>query len=207
MRIAVPRGRPHVGGLADELAPRVELAPFRLADDSAEARWTTRVGLAWDAEALQIRFDCRDEDAWSSHAARDAPLWQEEAVEVFVAAGEEDPREYFEFEVSPSGALFDALVVNPHGDRREWRVDPGWDCPGIRWRVGSGERGADWWARLAIPFRGLGLAGPPTALRANFFRIERPRGGEAELSCWRPTLTSPADFHRPARFGLLDLIR
>ncbi|MEZ4835614.1 MAG: hypothetical protein R2873_27085 [Caldilineaceae bacterium] len=49
----------------------------------------------------------------------------------------------------------------------------------------------------------------PAVWRANFYRIERPREGRSvhptEFSCWSPTLTEPADFHRPARFGILTL--
>lgn len=62
----------------------------------------------------------------------------------------------------------------------------------------------DWWAELAIPWTALAFP-PPRRWRANFYRIERPRGGEPELSCWSPTLTDPPDFHRPERFGFLEL--
>ncbi len=49
---------------------------------------------------------------------------------------------------------------------------------------------------------------PPLLWRANLYRIERPRdGGAAEFSCWSPTFTNPPDFHRPERFGLLQLVR
>lgn len=183
------------------------LQPFALADGRGAPRWPTRVEVSWDEEKFAVSFECRDDDAWGTFAERDAPLWQQEVVELFLAPGEEVPASYFEFEVSPAGVLFDARVANPHGDRIGMTVDTEWNCPGIEWRTrATGER-ADWRAELAIPWRGLDLERPPAALRANFFRIERPRGGEPEFSCWSPTLTSPADFHRPERFGILDLIR
>jgi hypothetical protein len=154
-----------------------------------------------------VRFACSDDDAWSTFTERDDPLWQQEAVELFLAAGAGDPVDYFEFEVSPAGVLFDARVTNPRGDRLGMSVDPEWDCRGIAWRAGpTGER-ANWQAELTIPWSGLDLAAPPETMRANFYRIERPRGAEPEFSCWSPTFTSPADFHRPARFGILELIR
>ena len=41
----------------------------------------------------------------------------------------------------------------------------------------------------------------------NFYRIDRPRdGSKAEFSCWSPTLETPANFHLPARFGLLHIL-
>jgi len=51
------------------------------------------------------------------------------------------------------------------------------------------------------------LVGLPLFLwRGNLYRIERPRDGEPEFSAWSPTLTRPADFHQPARFGTLELV-
>jgi hypothetical protein len=194
-------------GVVHCAAGRTELAAFSRADGRGPARWQTRVGLAWEESQLHVHFRCSDDDAWGTFTERDAPLWQQEAVELFVAPGEAVPTRYFEFEVSPSGVLFDARVANPHGDRIGLAVDTAWNCPGIEWGAEpTGER-ADWRAHLAIPWHGLGLEEAPATLRANFYRIERPRGGEPEFSCWSPTFTSPADFHRPGRFGLLDLIR
>lgn len=197
-RIAIPHR-----GVA---APTV-LEPFVLADGRGVPRWPTRVEVAWDEAHLSVAFDCTDDDAWTTFTERDAPLWQQEVVELFLAPGDAVPTEYFEFEISPAGVLFDARVINPHGDRIGMTVDTAWDCPGIDWRVAATGGRANWRAELAISWRGLELAAAPAALRANFYRIERPRGGEPEFSCWSPTLTSPADFHRPGRFGVLDLIR
>lgn len=182
------------------------LPPFTLVDGSAPAGQQTAVRLAWDEAALHVRFDCADRDAWGTFTRRDDPVYQEEAVEVFLAPGASDPARYFEFEVSPKGTLFDAIVWNPDSDRATMRADPAWDCPGLSWEAGSGAAGAqDWWATLAIPWEAL-APGIPEVWRANFYRIERPRDGTAaEFSAWSPTLTAPADFHRPERFGRLSL--
>lgn len=188
-------------------AAPTRLQPFVLADGRGAPRWPTRVEVAWDENGLSVAFDCTDDDAWGTFAERDAPLWQQEVVEVFLAAGEAVPTSYFEFEVSPAGVLFDARVANPHGDRLGMTVNTAWNCAGIACRAAPTGGRADWRAELDIPWRGLDLAAPPPTLRANFYRIERPRGGEPEFSCWSPTFTSPADFHRPTRFGVLDLIR
>lgn len=170
----------------------------------------TRLRACWDSKALYVRFDCEDRDAWGTFERRDDPLYEEEAVEVFLAPGTADPRSYFEFEVSPRGTLFDALIHNPTSERRDMTGDPAWDCPGLRWAAGPGRERQDWWAVLGIPWNGLLSPGEtlPLVWRANFYRIERPRtpaGSEAEFSGWSPTLTRPADFHKPARFGLLEL--
>ncbi|HEY0552790.1 MAG TPA: carbohydrate-binding family 9-like protein [Thermoanaerobaculia bacterium] len=182
------------------------LPPFQLADGSGPAAQQTRGRLCWDDLALHVRFDCEDRDAWGTYRRRNDPIYQEEAVEVFLAPGGEDPVRYFDFEVSPLGTLFDATIHNPTSRRADMTGDPFWDCPGLRWGAGAGDLRQDWWAWLAIPWRELLPAGdPPRIWRANFYRIERPRDGEPEFSGWSPTWTDPADFHKPARFGLLEL--
>jgi hypothetical protein len=231
------------------------LGSFVLADGSAAAEQPTAVRLARDPCALYIRFDCADRDAWGTYRQRNDPIYSEEAVEVFLAPGEEAPRRYFELEVSPLGVLFAARIENPAGgqpepsgedratrlpmrparsaaERRTGLVaDTSWVCRGLEWQAGLTGTSEDWWAELAIPWAALlgrdgpagspgrdGAAGsqgpagpwspvlpPPRVWRANFYRIERPRGGQPELSCWSPTLTAPPDFHRPERFGVLEL--
>lgn len=198
-------------------APRFEgswdglpaLPPLVLAADGSPAELTTVVRVGWDDEALHVRFDCVDLHAWGTHRKRDAPLYEEEVVEVFLAPGEADPVDYFEIEVSPLGALFDARIHNPTSLRADLVADTGWDCPDLRWEAGRGAERQDWWATLSIPWAGIAPAGLyggiPRAWRANFYRIERPAEGPPEFSCWSPTLTRPADFHKPARFGVLEL--
>jgi hypothetical protein len=185
----------------------VELEPFRLSDGSGRARWQTRVELAWDESGLEVVFTCEDDDAWGTFKKRDEPLWQEEAVEVFLAAGEEDPKLYYEVELSPNGVLFDAKVENPNSRREDMAVAADWDWHDIEFQAEPiGKPGSqDWRARLFLPWRGIGLSQAPPVLRANFYRIERPRKGPAEFSCWSPTMQSPPDFHQPARFGTLIL--
>lgn len=203
MTSALPRVQVPPAGAG--LPPAV-LSPFLLADGSVPARMTTTVRLAWDPGALHVRYECRDRDAWGTFTRRDDPLWEEEVVELFIAPGSAVPARYFELEVSPRGVLFDACVDNPTSRREQMAVDPRWDCPGLAWAAGPLGREEDWWASLDIPWAALTPRGElPRHWRANFHRVERPRGGEAELSSWSPTLTRPPDFHKPERFGHLLL--
>ena len=181
------------------------LAPLTLAGGSAPAIWQTAVRLCYDDAALYMHFECDDGDIWGSYTQRDEPIYEEEVVEVFFAPGSATPKRYAELEISPNGVLFDALVDNPTGLRADLLADTSWN-PAVRARAWRDDAASRWGALLIVPWAEIapGVA-PPPIWRANFFRIERPRGGAAEYSCWSPTLTEPADFHKPAYFGTLEL--
>ena len=170
------------------------------ATDGSPASNPTQARLVWDPAALHLQVRCRDRDIWSTHLLRDAPLWEEEVVEWFVAPGAEVPSAYAELEWNPLGTLFDAWVDNPDGDRRTMRVDRAWSAAGLRWTVRVDRAAALWTVQVRLPWAAVGLKGPGI-LRTNVYRIERPVSGAAEFQAWSPTLASPADFHRPARFG------
>lgn len=158
-----------------------------------------RVGLR--GQTLCVRFDGRDDGRVATHERRDAPLWEEDVFEVFLAPEEGPPRLYYEFEVNPLGALFDARVESPDLGRATMRVDTAWDLPDFAARVTLSER--RWSASVGIPLGPL-CAGPiPPRWRANFYRIDR--GAADEFTAWSPTLADPPDFHVPERFGLLRL--
>jgi hypothetical protein len=184
------------------------LPPLILADGSGPAVQQTRVRLCQDEDALYVHFECDDDDIWGTFSERDDPIYDEEVVELFIAAGEETPIDYYEFEISPNGVLFDARIYNPTSDRRTIRVDTAWDAPGIHWSVQRDDELNRWSALLSLPWSAIAPDSTrPTLYRANFYRIERPRPQQGhqptEFSGWSPTLTDPADFHKPARFGYL----
>lgn len=162
----------------------------------------TRVSLAYDEERLQVWFEAEDREILATMTERDAPLWKEDVVEIFIAP--QDLTHYFEFEINPLGALFDAAIVSPEGSRRSMESDVTWNVEDLWGGVQRSER-ADGVALvtyvLSIPFGGL--ARPPKSgqrWRGNLFRIDRSAEG-VEYSAWSPTLSNPADFHVPAAFG------
>lgn len=175
------------------------------ATDGATPSRLTSLTLLDDGERLRVSFECEAPEPWASHLERDAPLWEEEVVELFLAPGAAPPRVYYELELNPIGAVFDARVESPHGDRRGMRVDAGWDCAELEMRSTIDAAAGIWRAELALPWRVL--ADPGEKLwRLNAFRIDRPRGGEPEFSAWSPTFVHPADFHLAHRFGFVTRI-
>lgn len=180
---------------------------LRRATDAAAPRLVTSVAVFFDREYLSILFSGADDHILSTHLAHDAPLYEEDVVEAFLAP--ESPTHYFEIEANPKGTLFDARVESPDGSRQSMTVDRDWTCDGLIAAVrclteSDGVTTID--TLLRVPFAGLGRGTPEDGerWRCNFFRIDRhPTLGD-EFSAWQPTLKVPPDFHVPAAFGTLE---
>ncbi len=190
---------------ADALAWQ-ELQPVRFADaiTGAAPKQGTEVRAAWDDDELRLLFVAEDADPWATMTQRDAPLYEEETVEVFV-----DPvgdfESYFEIEVNPLGTVLDLVLRK---SRSGYKSDRAWDCHGLRTLVRTHAEG--WSVEMAIPFASV-TNSPPRAgsrWRANFCRIDRPsRDGSLprELTAWSPPLR--ASFHTPERFGVIEFAK
>lgn len=172
-------------------------AALRLVVSGGEPGQATEVRAGWDAAHLRLLFLVADTLPWATLTERDAPLYTEEVVEVFLDP-EGDGAGYFEIEVNPNNAVLDCCVRRI---RSGYRKDFRWQCEGLQTAVQRVPSG--WTVELAIPFMSVTnrvpLAGD--SWRVNFTRIDRPTGLPRELSAWSPT--GLAQFHVPARFGLL----
>ena len=182
------------------------LTPFILSDGHGPAEQQTVTRVCSNAQGLYVRFDCEDHDIWGTYTQRNDPIYDEEVVEVFLAPGEADPIDYHEFEISPNGVLFAARVNNPTSQREDLTIDLDEPYDGLFCVTERHDNENRWSVVLVIPWTSLALSGDvPDVWRANFYRIERPRAGEDEYSCWSPTRVQPADFHKPGKFGTLFL--
>jgi len=150
-----------------------------------------------ESEGLRILFVCEDSFPWATFVERDAPLYKEEVVEVFIDT-EADGLGYFEIEVNPKNAVLDGCMRKV---RSGFRKDFRWRCEGLRTAVRVFEGG--WAAELSIPFASLAgrCPAPGEVWRVNFTRIDRPEVAPRELSSWSPT--GYDQFHMPARFGVV----
>ncbi len=182
------------------------LSPFMVYNNSRPATYTTTTRACCDSTALYLRYDCLDYDIWGTYTQRDEPIYDEEVVEIFIVHGEADPVDYYEFQVSPNGVLFDAKISNPSSTRADLVVNESWNCEGIQWVAERNDADNHWMGIMVIPWASIAPEGAlPDVWRANFYRIERPRDAEPEYSCWSPTMAEPPDFHKPAYFGTLRL--
>ena len=116
----------------------IECAELQLAENGLKPRQGTQVKAGWDAEYLRLFFFAEDSRPWATLTERDAPLYKEEVVEVFLdPVG--DLGAYFEFEVNPNNAVLDLCVRKI---RSGYRKD-------FRWRCEVGDRAACVFLRCA----------------------------------------------------------
>jgi hypothetical protein len=179
---------------------------MRRATDGAAPRLATSFALYYDSVFLTLLYSAADDHVVANHLEHDAPLYQEDVVEAFLAP--DSPTRYFELEVSPRGTIFDARIESPDGVRKTMTADLAWTCDGLFAAVrkiieSDGSMSVD--TVLRVPFASLGRKTPAQdeRWRANFFRIDRhPKRGD-EFSAWQPTLRTPPDFHVVAAFGTI----
>jgi hypothetical protein len=173
------------------------------ATDATAPRLATELAIYRDDAHLHVLFRGADDNVVATHFEHDAPLYEEDVVEAFLAP--DDPRVYFELEVNPLGTTFDARIESPDGVRTTMRADLSWNCDDLFAAIlrDTHDGVMTFATLLRIPFSSLGNAPNAGDLwRANFFRIDRhPLANE--FSAWQPTLKTPADFHVAAAFGTL----
>ncbi len=187
--------------------PALEL---RLADGGGEPAQSTAVRSCWDGENLYLAFECQDMDIRATLRQRDDRVWQEEAVEAFIAPYG-DLRHYYEFQCSPLNVVRDVKVTNPNARAENLIFDGAWDCAGwqtaVRVQSGSsrsGQNGQIWTCEWRLPLGELLDPGAGPILsgeewRVNLFRIDR--WPQEEFSSWSATPGQPLSFHRPTCFG------
>jgi Carbohydrate-binding family 9 len=187
------------------IPPQAASVRLRRATDGAPPRLATTVAAYYDYDVLTVVFSSADDHVVATYLEHDAPLYDEDVVEVFLAP--RDPSEYFEIEVSPLGTTFDARITSPDGVRSTMGADLAWDATDLFAGVKKGWESTGVMTVdtvIRLPFASLGMAMPRAGdvWKGNFFRIDRhPRGDE--FMAWQPTMKTPADFHVTAAFGAL----
>ena len=164
----------------------------------------SEAGLLWDSRGLYAFFSFEDPQPFATLRKHDAPLYTEDVAELFI-----DPlgtgNAYFELEVNPLNAGFDAFIVNSiHKPGRRGKFFQGllsWNPKSFRHKVVKEKDG--WSVFLSIGFEDLFLA-PPGAprpgdrWRGNMFRIDVANKKQSYFA-WSPTHV--VDFHNSKRFG------
>lgn len=221
---AAPRVRPpptlvveHAGeeltidGLLEEAswqrAPRTSAFVNTLDGSRSPLRATAR--LLWDDDNLYVAFEVADDFLQNTLTARDAHLWEQDAVEIMIDP-DGDGRDYFEIQVAPTGHIFDTRYDTRRQPQPIGHVD--WNpnivaAVSLEGTVNDQEADTGWKAEIAIPWDafGEGVDRPQggTIWRANLYVMDlRSGGGGQRTAGWSPTMER--DFHVPARFGRLS---
>ncbi len=163
---------------------------------------TTSARFLWVEGALFVLFELGgaglNVDGSRSIATERAKLYEEDCVELFIAADATRPQHYYEVELGPLGHFFDLEI-----DRATKASRPEWSSGlTIKTTSDSSRHTALIEARLSAPEIASALvagARLPLAL----YRME----GKAsrEYLAWRPPRTAKPNFHVPEGFGTLQV--
>ncbi len=210
----IPRALRLSGKIDDSLWQIAPLADLNDALTGLPGRFSTTVRGLYDDDYVYFAFACEDDYVWGTHTIHDAPIYEEECVEIFInPAGA--PHQYYEINVSPRNVVFDACILNPRTASqaqldfiglKEWHAAGLRTAVHVQGQLNQSGKAQRWSAEFAIPFHALVGAPhlppqPGEEWRVNFYRIDTPLHAQSELYAWSPTLQPT--FHLPWRFGWL----
>ncbi len=209
---------PTVDGRMDEAAWKRAASTGSFVSPHGKTLGGARVTMArllWTDDALYVGMTCKDSDIYNDQEGRDATLWEQDVVEVYLDPGS-DGKDYLELQVSPTGEIFDAWFSShrkPHWKESSARFD----IKGLEAEVfvqgtvnAREDEVADkqWSVEIAIPWSDLPGAGPEakapkagTRWAANLYRIDGGSPGNRGFhGAWAP---AGGDFHNTKEFGTL----
>ncbi len=181
-------------------APVRTLVPYRTGSP-VSARTTVR--FLWDDDAIYVAFDVDDDDPFSPYTKRDDPLYESEALELFLDA-DGDADVYVELQSNVHDVHFDAAFSG--GPRKNMQLGYDLDFE-TRTATRPGGYGMEW----RIPVAGV-LDVPSTTLVAGSswsiqaFRLERRRDDSGAVIATEASSLWPIernDFHALDRMGRL----
>ena len=130
-------------------------------------------------------------------------MYNEDAVEIFIATEDSYPVNYFELEVSPKGQLFIADITNPSGNCSKF----GPTYYGCDSATFSGKKTQIGWdAKLSIGLSVIGRGVAVKTFKINLFRLDYTTNQPTRYLSWKPTFTSPPCFHQPKYFETIRLV-
>jgi hypothetical protein len=184
------------------------LGPFISYDGRSRIKNSTVARIFWDVDHLYVGFECKDADIHTPYTKRDDPLYNSEAVEIFIDA-DGDKDEYVELQAAPNGIRFDAAFKG--GRRKNFETAYNVDYEVKNTLDGTfndpSDRDRGWISEWKIPIAQLrdvpGPVAAGTQWQINLFRLDRIRRGNkvvgSEASAWSSPLSG--DFHNLDRFG------
>ena len=190
------------------------LSPFILYHGKSAAKQQTNVKATWTPDYLYLAFESLDKDIHTPYTKRDDPIYESEAVEIFIDAnGDQD--DYVELQAAPNEVQFDASFKG--GRRKNFNTAYNSNYKVKNSIEGTlnqpGDQDKKWISEWQIPVKDLVDAGQQIKAgeqwRVNLFRLDRIRRNEkvvrSEASAWSSPLSG--DFHNIARMGTFEFIK
>jgi hypothetical protein len=174
----------------------------------------TRAKLLWDRSDLYVAIDCQEPDVHATIKQHDAPLYKENAVELFLDPGQ-DGLDYIELEINAIGTTYDTRLDKPYS--AGGRADDAFELEGLRAKVHvegtinqPGDEDHGWSAEIAIPWSALKPIAPDgvppragTRWGAEMARAEHAHESRrATYSCWSPI--GKMNLHVPEQWGTVQ---
>lgn len=164
----------------------------------------TTVRSRWTNENLYIFFACPYRELHLKPSPNTLEethgLWNWDVAEMFLGSDFENIDHYKEFEISPQGEWLD-LDIHLNDPRRERRaLHSGFQ---VAARIDRNKK--IWYGVMRIPFAAIDSKAPHAGqrFRVNLFRSQGP-APETKLLAWQAPMSDT--FHKPERFGTLELI-
>ncbi len=137
--------------------------------------------MLWDDNFLYLFAKFKERNLWASIRNNDAPVFQDNAFEMFISPGGETYN-YVEFQINAYGTVWDLFMPKPYRDGGIGLTS--WDIKGLQKAVyldGTLNNPADtdrsWSIELAVPFSSVQMNGSHnpvvgTIWRMNFSRVQ-----------------------------------
>ena len=197
-----------VDGRLDEPAWQAapSVGPFVFPWHTAGDREQTDAKLLWDDENLYVSFVCQDAHISVEQTEHDAPVYQDDCVEVFTSPDPARTERYFNIEMNVGGAFLDRYHPNGPGQ------SPEWDASGVKIATSvlgtlnnDDDQDQSWTLEAAIPFSNFASVAKRAPPRdGDMWRLNLNRlGGKvnAQHSQWSRGMTPRPSFHTPDTFG------
>ncbi|MFP3903869.1 MAG: carbohydrate-binding family 9-like protein, partial [Armatimonadota bacterium] len=193
---------PVIDGTLDDAcyADCIEARDFTLVSSNALAAEQTKAYLCWDAEKLYVGVWCHEtildpvlnqlDRFQATKRTRDANVWADDAIELFIAPGESRSG-YYHIVVNALGTIYDSVGMDqPEAINADIAAEG---------NIGDTE----WTVELALPLDDFAAEGV-AAGDEWYLNICRAQQAADESSSWSPV--GSKGFHSPERFGTLRFV-
>jgi hypothetical protein len=155
-------------------------------DSAGSPPQQTRAKMLWNEKYLYVGIELKEKNIWATMTKRDAPLYLENACEIFIDP-DEDTQNYLEFGMNALSTVYDLLLTKPYRDGGHAISE--YNIRGFTAKVSvdgtindPGDKDSKWTVEIAFPMKVLqelnllgGQAAPKAGdqWRVQFARAER----------------------------------